>query len=134
MLGTATFCVLLSAVEYRSIGPAVLLLLVPVVALLYLFFVRERRLTRERKDPLVDLRLFRQPSYTAGVVLALAYFPAHCRRPAGDGALLPGRSRLHRARSRDWGVTTPAGQRHRRADGGTLRHADRAAAGGRVPA
>ena len=81
MLGTATFCVLLSAVEYRSIGSAVLLLLVPVVGLLYLFFVRERRLTRERKDPLVDLRLFRQPSYTAGVVLALAYFPAHAGVP-----------------------------------------------------
>ena len=49
--------------------------------LLFLFWRRERRLTRELKDPLVDLRLFRRPSYTSGVVLALLYFPAQAGLP-----------------------------------------------------
>ena len=49
--------------------------------LLFLFWRRERRLTREELDPLVDLRLFRRPSYTSGVVLALAYFPAMAGLP-----------------------------------------------------
>ena len=81
LLGTATFCVLFTAVELHSVGPGLLLLLLPAGAVSYLFFRRERRLTTERKDPLVDLRLFRRPSYTAGVVLALAYFPAHAGVP-----------------------------------------------------
>ncbi len=81
MLGSATFCVLLAAVEYHAIGPRLLLLAVPTVGLLALFLRRERRLTRERKDPLVDLRLFRRPSYTAGVLLALAFFPAQAGLP-----------------------------------------------------
>ena len=51
------------------------------LTLLALFYRRERRLTDQRKDPLVDLRLFRRPSYTAGVVLALAYFPAQAGLP-----------------------------------------------------
>jgi MFS family permease len=54
----------------------VVLVVVPVVALLLLFWRRERRLTREQLDPLVDLRLFQHQSYTSGVVLALLYFPA----------------------------------------------------------
>jgi EmrB/QacA subfamily drug resistance transporter len=81
VLGAATFCVLFSAVEFHAVGPAVLLLLVPAAGLLVGFFRRERRLTRELEDPLVDLRLFRRPSYTAGVLLALAYFPAHAGIP-----------------------------------------------------
>jgi EmrB/QacA subfamily drug resistance transporter len=80
-LGAATFCVLFSAVEYEVLGRGVLLLLVPVVVLLGLFLRRESRLTRERKDPLVDLRLFRRPSYTSGVVLALLFFPAQAGLP-----------------------------------------------------
>jgi MFS family permease len=40
------------------------------------FFRREARLTREQRDPLVDLRLFRQPSFTTGVVLAIVFFSA----------------------------------------------------------
>ncbi|WP_310964984.1 MFS transporter [Nocardioides terrisoli] len=82
VLGTATFCVLFAAVEYDSLHDARLAWLgVPAVVLLGLFWRRERRLTRDRADPLVDLRLFRQPSYTAGVVLALAYFPAMAGLP-----------------------------------------------------
>ena len=41
----------------------------------------KRRLTDDRQDPLVDFRLFRQPSYSAGVLLALAYFPAFAGIP-----------------------------------------------------
>ncbi len=81
MLGSATFCVLFAAVEYRSIGARVLLLALPAAGLLVLFYLRERRLTRERKDPLVDLRLFQRPSYTAGVLVALAFFPATAGLP-----------------------------------------------------
>ena len=76
LLGGATFGVLFAAVEFEQVGAAVVLLAVPVAVLLLLFWRRERRLTRERLDPLVDLRLFQQQSYTSGVVLALLYFPA----------------------------------------------------------
>ena len=82
MLGAATFCVLFAAVEYDALRDLRLLwLVVPALVLLALFRRREARLTRERRDPLVDLRLFRTPSYTAGVVLALAYFPAQAGLP-----------------------------------------------------
>jgi hypothetical protein len=54
---------------------------VPALVLLTLFARRERRLTRLRQDPLVDIRLFRAPSYTAGVLLALTFFPAMAGLP-----------------------------------------------------
>jgi EmrB/QacA subfamily drug resistance transporter len=77
LLGGATFCVLFAAVEYDALHDRRLAWLGAVaVVLLVLFARRERRLTRLRQDPLVDLRLFRVPSYTAGVLLALAFFPA----------------------------------------------------------
>lgn len=76
LLGGATLCVLFGSVEYETFGSTMLLLAFPAVVLLLGFWRRERRLTREQGDPLVDLRLFRRPSYTAGVVLALCYFPA----------------------------------------------------------
>jgi EmrB/QacA subfamily drug resistance transporter len=81
MLGTATFCVLFGAVQSELLGRSVLLLAIPTAGFLFLFWRRERRLTRHELDPLVDLRLFRRPSYTAGVVLALAYFPAMAGLP-----------------------------------------------------
>jgi EmrB/QacA subfamily drug resistance transporter len=82
LLGAATFCILFAAVEYDSVRDARLALLgVPAAILLIVFFRRERRLTRTRNDPLVDLRLFRAPSYTAGVLFALAYFPAMAGLP-----------------------------------------------------
>ncbi|HET8559430.1 MAG TPA: MFS transporter [Marmoricola sp.] len=82
LLGAATFCVLFAAVEYDALRDLRLLwLVVPALVLGLLFRRREARLTRERQDPLVDLRLFRTPSYTAGVVLALAYFPAQAGLP-----------------------------------------------------
>ena len=82
LLGLATLCILLAAVEYTALKDLRLLwLVVPAAALFALFWRRERGLTRRDADPLVDLRLFRRPSYTAGVVLALAYFPAMAGLP-----------------------------------------------------
>jgi EmrB/QacA subfamily drug resistance transporter len=82
VLGAATFCVLFASVEYDALHDVRLAWLgVPAVLLLLAFLRRERRLTADRADPLVDLRLFREPSYTAGVVLALAYFPAMAGLP-----------------------------------------------------
>jgi EmrB/QacA subfamily drug resistance transporter len=77
LLGAATFCVLFAAVEYDALRDSRLTLLaVPALILLGVFLVRERRLTRLEQDPLVDFRLFRVPSYTAGLLLAITFFPA----------------------------------------------------------
>ena len=77
LLGCATFCVLFAAVEYDAIRDTRLAwLAAPAVVLLTLFLRRERRLTQQDRDPLVDLRLFRVPSYTSGVLLAITFFPA----------------------------------------------------------
>lgn len=82
LLGAATFCVLFGAVQYDALRDRRLAwLAVPAVVLLVLFTGRERRLTRQRLDPLVDLRLFRRPSYTSGVLLALTFFPAMAGLP-----------------------------------------------------
>ena len=45
------------------------------------FLRRERRLTEQRQDPLIDLHLFRVPSYTSGALLAITYFPAMAGLP-----------------------------------------------------
>lgn len=77
ILGLATFCVLVAAVEYDAVRDLRLAwLALPAAALAALFFRRELRLTRQQADPLVDLRLFREPSYTVGVLLALVFFCA----------------------------------------------------------
>ncbi|MGZ4477046.1 MAG: MFS transporter [Nocardioidaceae bacterium] len=82
VLGLGTGCVLFAAVEYDALHDLRLAwLLVPAAVLTTLFFRREARLTRQERDPLVDLRLFRRPSYTAGVLLALAFFPAMAGLP-----------------------------------------------------
>ena len=82
LLGAATFCVLFGAVEYDSLRDKRLAwLLVPAVLLVLMFGRRERRLTAQRRDPLIDLHLFRVPSYTSGVVLALTFFPAMAGLP-----------------------------------------------------
>jgi EmrB/QacA subfamily drug resistance transporter len=75
LLGLATFCVLVAAVEYDALHDVRLMLLaIPAALLALAFFRREARLTRDQADPLVDLRLFREPSYTVGVLLALVFF------------------------------------------------------------
>jgi EmrB/QacA subfamily drug resistance transporter len=82
LLGLVLLCVLYAAVEYDSVRDARLAFLLVPAALLALAFVRrERRLTAQRLDPLIDLTLFRQPSYTAGVLLAITYFPAMAGLP-----------------------------------------------------
>jgi EmrB/QacA subfamily drug resistance transporter len=82
LLGLGTFCVLFACVEYDAARDARLAWLgVPAAMLLGLFLRRERRLTDRAQDPLVDLRLFRRPSYVAGTTLALAFFPAMAGLP-----------------------------------------------------
>ena len=82
LLGAGTFCVLFGAVEYDSLQDKRLAwLVVPAAAFVVLFYRRERRLTALRRDPLVDLSLFRVRSYTSGVVLALTFFPAMAGLP-----------------------------------------------------
>jgi EmrB/QacA subfamily drug resistance transporter len=82
LLGGAMFCVLFAAVEYDALHDKRLAwLAVPAVLLLATFLARERRLTAQHRDPLLDLHLFRVPSYTSGVVFALTYFPAMAGLP-----------------------------------------------------
>lgn len=82
LLGLATFCVLFACVEYDVAHDAHLAWLgVPAALLFGLFLRRERRLTDQVRDPLVDLRLFRRPSYVAGITLALTFFPAMAGLP-----------------------------------------------------
>ena len=77
LLGGATFCVLFACVEYDALRDARLgWLAAPAAVLLALFLRRERRLTLQSRDPLVDLRLFRRRSYVSGITLALTFFPA----------------------------------------------------------
>ncbi|HET7070875.1 MAG TPA: MFS transporter [Nocardioides sp.] len=82
LLGLATFCVLFACVEYDVAHDTQLAWLgVPAAVLFGLFLRRERRLTDQVRDPLVDLRLFRRPSYVAGTTLALTFFPAMAGLP-----------------------------------------------------
>jgi EmrB/QacA subfamily drug resistance transporter len=82
LLGGATFCLLFGAVEYDALHDARLAwLVVPALVLLVAFTRRERRLTGLGRDPLFDLRLLRVPSYTAGLVLAITFFPAMAGLP-----------------------------------------------------
>jgi EmrB/QacA subfamily drug resistance transporter len=76
LLGAATLSVLMAAVEYDRLKDLRLIwLVVPAALFLLAFLRRERRLTALDRDPLIDLRLFRNPTFTSGVVFALAFFP-----------------------------------------------------------
>jgi MFS family permease len=82
LLGGATFCVLFACVQYDALRDTRLAWLgVPALVLLVLFYRRERTMTREEREPLVDFRLFRRPSYVAGITLALTFFPAMAGLP-----------------------------------------------------
>jgi EmrB/QacA subfamily drug resistance transporter len=82
LLGGATFCVLFTAVEYDALHDVRLAwLAVPAIVLLLIFRHREHRLTELRLDPLVDFRLFKEPSYTSGLGLAITFFPAMAGLP-----------------------------------------------------
>jgi EmrB/QacA subfamily drug resistance transporter len=82
ILGAATFCVLFACVQYDALRDARLgWLAVPAGVLGVLFYRRERRLTDESREPLVDFRLFRRPTYVSGITLALTFFPAMAGLP-----------------------------------------------------
>ncbi len=82
LLGLTTLCLLYPTVQYDTVrDPRLFWLLLPALPLGLLFLRREWRLTRTRHDPLVDLRLFRRPTYTVGVLLALLYFCAFTGLP-----------------------------------------------------
>ena len=82
LLGGATFCVLFACVQYDAARDARLAWLgVPALALIGLFYRRERIMTEQDREPLVDFRLFRRPSYVAGITLALTFFPAMAGLP-----------------------------------------------------
>jgi EmrB/QacA subfamily drug resistance transporter len=82
ILGGATFCVLFVCVQYDAQHDARLgWLAVPALVLGLLFYRRERGLTDRGAEPLVDFRLFRRPSYVAGITLALTFFPAMAGLP-----------------------------------------------------
>jgi EmrB/QacA subfamily drug resistance transporter len=75
LLGLTTLCVLYPTVQYDTVrDPRLFWLMVPALPLGAAFVRREWRLTRRHQDPLVDLRLFRRPTYTVGVLLALLFF------------------------------------------------------------
>ena len=75
LLGLTILCVLFPIVEINELHTGWLFLLfVPGVLLLWEFLRRESRLTREGGSPLLDLRLFRVPSFTTGVSFAVVFF------------------------------------------------------------
>jgi EmrB/QacA subfamily drug resistance transporter len=75
LLGFAVLCVLFPIVEVNEFHSAWLFLLFLPAALLVLLFVRrESRLGREGGSPLLDLRLFRIPTFTTGVSFAVVFF------------------------------------------------------------
>jgi EmrB/QacA subfamily drug resistance transporter len=82
LLGGGTFCVLFACVQYDALRDARLAWLgLPALVLFTLFYRRERQMTAEAREPLVDFRLFRRPSYVAGITLALTFFPAMAGLP-----------------------------------------------------
>ncbi len=82
VLGMSTFCVLFAAVEYDALhDDRLALLFIPAAVFGWMFYRREARLTRLAADPLIDLRLFRTPSYTSGVLLAVFFFAAMAGLP-----------------------------------------------------
>jgi MFS family permease len=82
VLGCATFCVLFACVQYDANQDVRLAwLAVPALVFAVLFYRRERALTERSGEPLVDFRLFRRPSYVAGITLALTFFPAMAGLP-----------------------------------------------------
>ncbi len=75
LLGSGLVCVLFPIVEAdHAGGPLVFLFFIPAAMLLTAFVRREARLTREDAAPLLDLRLFRVPTFVTGVVFAIVFF------------------------------------------------------------
>ena len=75
LLGFAILCVLFPIVEFSTFRTGWLFVLfAPGLVFAALFLRRERALTLAADSPLLDLRLFRQPSFTIGVTFILLYF------------------------------------------------------------
>jgi EmrB/QacA subfamily drug resistance transporter len=75
LLGATILCVLFPIVEVNEFHSGWLFLLfVPAAVLLRAFLRRESRLSREGGSPLLDLRLFRVPTFTTGVSFAVVFF------------------------------------------------------------
>ena len=75
VLGAAVLCILFPIVEINEFHSLWLFLLFAPGALLVLLFLRrESSLARTGGSPLLDLRLFRIPSFTTGVSFAVVFF------------------------------------------------------------
>jgi EmrB/QacA subfamily drug resistance transporter len=82
LLAAGVFALLLPAVQFdASHDPRLAFLLLPALALLGAFYGWERGPARRRGHPLMDLGLFRIPSYADGVALALLFFCAYTGTP-----------------------------------------------------
>jgi MFS family permease len=75
LLGSALLLVLFPIVEVNEFHSVLLFVLfIPAAFLLWAFIRRESRLSREGGSPLLDLQLFRVPSFTTGVSFAVVFF------------------------------------------------------------
>jgi EmrB/QacA subfamily drug resistance transporter len=75
LLGFAVLLVLFPIVEVNEFHSVWLFLLfLPAALLVFLFMRRETRLGREGGSPLLDLRLFRIPTFVTGVSFAVVFF------------------------------------------------------------
>lgn len=75
LLGSGLLCVLFPIVEAGNAGGATaFLFFLPAAVLLTAFVRREARLTRADAAPLLDLRLFRVPTFVTGAVFAIVFF------------------------------------------------------------
>jgi MFS family permease len=82
LLAVGVFGVLFPLVQYDATRDARLaLLLIPALAVLAGFVAWERGPARRRGHPLIDVGLFRVPSYAGGVALALLFFCAYTGTP-----------------------------------------------------
>jgi EmrB/QacA subfamily drug resistance transporter len=75
LLGSSLLCILFPIVEINEFHNGWLFLLfLPAAVLLTAFIRRELRLSTSGGSPLLDLRLFRVPTFTTGVAFALVFF------------------------------------------------------------
>ena len=74
LLGAGTVLLLLPFVQQQQWHSAGKWLLLPVAAILLALFAGWERRYAGRREPLVDMRLFRIRSYSLGVLLSLVYF------------------------------------------------------------
>jgi EmrB/QacA subfamily drug resistance transporter len=75
LLGAALLCILFPIVEINEFHSGWLFLLfIPGGLLLWGFLRREGRLTRQNGSPLLNMSLFRVPTFTTGVFFALVFF------------------------------------------------------------